>query len=166
MLAEFSLYGDEKLKVAVLVDIDGTLAGLYENGIRPLQPSAIPALKLLSDHAPIFLWSIVGHENGRRLLREYPELREFISGCFDKELFPLERVEVPYAIDDNVNHEKVYGCHHVILEVSFLGGEDTSDLMVASEVIVADIKRRGISASLNLVKFLSVAYNSTPQTKS
>ena len=144
MFAEFTYDGGEKLEVAVLVDVDGTLAGLYENCIRPLRPSAIPALKLLSDHAPVFLWSVVGHENGRRLLREYPELREFISGCFDKELFPLDRVEVPYCIDDNVNHEKVYGCQHVILETSYLGGKDTGDLMEAAEVIVADIKKRGI----------------------
>ena len=96
MFAEFTLDGDEKLKVAVLVDVDGTLAGLYLNGVRELRSTAIPALKILSDHAPVFLWSVVGYENGGRLLREYPELREFISGCFDKENLPLGLPHVPY----------------------------------------------------------------------
>ena len=149
MFAEFTLDEDESLKVAVLVDVDGTLVGFYQNGVRELRSTAIPALKLLSEYAPVFLWSIVGHENGRRLLREYPELREFISGCFDKEDFPLDRVEVPYAIDDDVNHIKVYRCHRVILEGSYLGGKDTGDLMEAAEVIVADIKKRGIGGEID-----------------
>jgi hypothetical protein len=132
-----------------MIDVDGTLAGLYQNGKRKLRPSAVPALKLLSDYAPVFLWSIVGHGNGHRLLREYPDLREFVSGCFDKEDFPLDRVEVPYAIDDAPNHIKVYGCNYVILEGSYLGGKDTGDLMEATDVIVADIKRRGIGGVMD-----------------
>jgi hypothetical protein len=159
VIAKFTYDGDEMLQVAVLVDIDGTLAGLYENGKRKLRPSAIPALKLLSDHAPVSLWSNVGHENGRRLLREYPDLREFISGCFDKEDFPLDRVEVPYAIDDDPNHEKVYGCNRVILEESYLGGKDTGDLMEAGEMIIADIKRRPICVLMDKRWIFSIKLN-------
>ena len=40
MLAEFTLQGQERLKVAVLVDIDGTLAGLYQIGVRELSSTA------------------------------------------------------------------------------------------------------------------------------
>ena len=149
MFVKFTLDRDEKLKVAILVDIDGTLAGLYEKGVRELRSTAIPALKLLSDHAPVFLWSAAGNVNGEGLLQEYPELRKFISGCYSKDDFPVDLVERPYCIDDDVNHENIYGCRHVILEGSYNGGKDSGDLMEAAKVIVADIKRRLIGAQMD-----------------
>jgi len=47
MFVEFDIDGDEKLKVAVLVDVDGTLAGLYQKGKRKLRPSAIIGLQIV-----------------------------------------------------------------------------------------------------------------------
>ena len=45
MFAEFTLEGVEKLKVAVLVDVDGTIAGFYENGVREYDPPPYQLLK-------------------------------------------------------------------------------------------------------------------------
>lgn len=142
MFVKFNLYRDEKMKAAILVDIDGTLAGLYEKGVRELRSTAVPALKLLSEHAPVFLWSAAGNVNCEGLLQEYPELRKFISGCYSKDDFPVDLVERPYCIDDDVNHENIYGCRYVILKDSYNGGKDSGDLMEAAKVIVADIKKR------------------------
>ncbi len=64
--------GKSRLSIAVLVDVDGTLAGVYRNGRRPIRPTAEVALRLRSSYAPVFLGSIAGEENGRRSLRSTP----------------------------------------------------------------------------------------------
>ena len=55
--------GISRLKTAILVDADGTLAGIYRARKRPLRSPAPGALKMLSEHASVFLWSIVGGED-------------------------------------------------------------------------------------------------------
>jgi hypothetical protein len=49
----------------------------------------VAALEILSQEAPVFLGSIAGAENGRRLLQKFPVLGPFVSGCFGNEEFPL-----------------------------------------------------------------------------
>src|SRR5262245_39385516 len=93
--------GRTRLKVAVLVDVDGTLAGPYRNGSREIRPSAVDALALASRHAPVFLWSIAGDDNGTRLLEEFPALRRFVTRSFSKDGFPLHLVDRAYAVDDD-----------------------------------------------------------------
>src|SRR5258708_4122514 len=58
------LLAKERLGVAVLVDVDGTLVGPYRNGKRELRDSAYDALAILAEVAPVFLWSIVRADNG------------------------------------------------------------------------------------------------------
>lgn len=78
------LDGKTRLKTAVLVDVDGTLAGIYRNGKRPLRSSAPGALKLLSEHAPVFLWSIVGAESVLKMQRGlFRNTRRFHRMCQD-----------------------------------------------------------------------------------
>ena len=132
--------GSDRLPVAILIDVDGTLAGVYRNGRRSLRPSAPEALKLLSHHAPVFLWSIAGADNPRRLLQEFPCLRRYVSGCYGKDDFPLDLVNHPFCIDDEALDEQVTQSDHVILPDSFHGGEDTGSLMEAASMIVTRLK--------------------------
>ena len=83
-----------RFPVATLVDVDGTLAGPYRQGKRELRPSAREALAMLAEVAPVFLWSTVGEDNGMRLLREFPELRPHVKGCYGKLDFPLDTVDL------------------------------------------------------------------------
>lgn len=124
------------IAVAVLVDVDGTLVGPYINGTRELRSSAIPALQELSRVAPVFLWSIVGAENGERLLNEFPEASQYISGCYGKEDFPIHLVKTPYAIDDDGIDDCVLRCNHIILGQSYSGGKDNSLLLNAVNILV------------------------------
>ncbi len=128
-----------RLPVAVLVDVDGTLASPYRQGRRELRPSAREALATLSGVAPVFLWSTVGAENGTRLLREFPELRPYVKGCYGKLDFPLDRVGRAFAIDDEVHDSPVLDCRAFYLVGSYRGGAEEDDLREAAAVLVAEI---------------------------
>jgi hypothetical protein len=130
-----------RLPVAVLVDVDGTLAGIYRSGRRNLRPSAVAALEILSREAPVFLWSIAGAENGWRLLQEFPALAPLVSGCFGKDEFPLHLVDVPFAIDDECVDEVVLECRYVFVETHD-EGRDSDSLLGAARVVVAAIQAR------------------------
>jgi len=132
--------GQSRLKIAVLIDVDGTLASAYRDGRRKLRPSALKVIKFLSSNAPVFLWSIAGKENGERLIEEFSELRPYIQGCWDKAEFPLDMVDYPYCIDDLDLDEAVLQCNHVILGYTWDGGDDPADLAEAARIIVEAIK--------------------------
>ncbi len=137
-----------KLKTAVLVDVDGTLASPYQSGNRKLRPTAVPAIKMLAEHTPVFLWSIVGAENGNRLIREFPVLTPYIVGCYGKNDFPLHMVEHPYCIDDEAIDPQVIRSHHVIVD-TYYGGPDSGLLAEAARTIVDHISRHFPYASLS-----------------
>ena len=134
--------GRTRLEIAVLIDVDGTLASAYRNGRRELRPSALQSIKLLSSYAPVFLWSIAGERNPKRLLEEFAQLQPYIRGCWDKDEFPLEMVDSPYCIDDTDLDEAVRRCNHVILGLTWDGGDDPGDLTEAAKIIVEAIKTR------------------------
>ena len=136
--------GCDRLRVAILVDVDGTLASPYRNGKRELRSSAPKALKSLSDHAPVFLWSITGPDNGLRLLKEFYKLRRFVSACYGKDEFPLHLVDNPYCIDDEMIDDVVLKCNHVIID-TFEGGEDSDQLQQAAQILVQRIISEGLS---------------------
>nr|MBC8385397.1 hypothetical protein [Candidatus Cloacimonadota bacterium] len=89
-----------KGKIAVLIDVDGTLASPYFNGKRKIRPTAEEAMSRISKYAELYLWSIAGSDNGDRLLQEFPELQKYISGTFAKEDFPKQKFGQIYCIDD------------------------------------------------------------------
>jgi hypothetical protein len=122
-----------RLKVAILVDVDGTLAGLYRQGKRELRASAAEALKLLAQQAPVLLWSIAGAENGQRLIEEHPEIQDYVSATYGKQDFPLHLIESPFAIDDEDIDDVVLRCHHVILNETYEGRKDSGDLLEAAQ---------------------------------
>lgn len=128
------------LTVAILVDVDGTLAGPYRQGRRELRPSARDVLAMLSRAAPVFLWSIVGPDNGARLLQEYPELRPHVKGCYGKLDFPLEKVERAFAIDDEARDAPVLRCRYFILDDMYWGGDELDDLRQVAAALVAEIQ--------------------------
>ena len=128
------------LPVAILVDVDGTLAGPYRQGRRELRPSAREVLAMLAEAAPVFLWSIVGADNGERLLDEYPELRPHVRGCYGKEDFPLDRVDRAFAIDDEAYDAPVMRCYCFLLDASYRGGGEEDDLRRAAIELIADIR--------------------------
>ena len=129
-----------RMSAAILVDVDGTLVGPYLHGRRELRASAARALEMLSEVAPVFLWSIVGPENGTRLLEEFPHLRRYISGCYGKQEFPLASVDRPYAIDDESVDDRVMCCRHYLLDTSYCGGSEGDDLLRAAMEVVADMR--------------------------
>jgi hypothetical protein len=128
--------GKSRLRVAVLVDVDGTLVGPYCGERRQLRPSAVEALRTLSRHAPVFLWSITGADNGRRLLKEFPAVRPFVMGSWGKDEFPLHLVDIAYAVDDDDCDEAVRRCWEVALIDTYFGGEDSGLLAEAAGHIV------------------------------
>ncbi|HEX6751811.1 MAG TPA: hypothetical protein VF092_31240 [Longimicrobium sp.] len=128
------------LPVAILVDVDGTLAGPYRQGRRELRPSARDVLAMLSEAAPVFLWSIVGADNGTRLLQEFPELRPYVKGCAGKMDFPLDTVGRPYAIDDEAVDAPVLSCYCHLLDGSYWGGDELDDLRRVAAELVAEIR--------------------------
>ncbi len=128
--------GKRPLTAAVLVDVDGTLAGVYRHGRRPLRPSAPAALELLSRRAPVFLWSVAGAENAVRLLIEHPAVVPWVSGCWGKQDFPLGRVGRAYCIDDQRVDAAVAAAHAVFLVDCYQGGHDSGALMEAAEALV------------------------------
>jgi hypothetical protein len=130
----------QRLPVAILVDVDGTLAGPYRQGRRELRLSARDALAMLSAVAPVFLWSIVGADNGARLLAEFPALRPYVKGCYGKLDFPLETVDLAYAIDDEALDAPVLACHLVGLRDTFQGGAESDELLRIASAIVAEIR--------------------------
>jgi hypothetical protein len=127
------LNASKKLKTAVLVDVDGTLAGPYKNKNRQLRPTALSAIKMLSEHAPVFLWSIVGADNGERLISEFAELGDYVTGCYGKDDFLLHLVEHPYCIDDEAVDPQIL-CNHVIVD-TYNGGPDSGHLLKAAQII-------------------------------
>ena len=129
-----------RMSKAILVDVDGTLVGPYFQGRRELRASAPRVLEMLSQVAPVFLWSIVGPENGARLLEEFPELRQYVSGCYGKAEFPLSAVDHPYAIDDESVDDRVICCHHYILDTSYCGGAEADDLVRVTTELVAELR--------------------------
>ena len=137
--------GIQSFEAAVLVDVDGTLAGPYRNGRRELRPSAAAVLELLSLHAAVFLWSIVGADNGTRLLEEYPELKRCVEGCLKKDVSELWRFKRPVCIDDDDVDEAVRACDRVILGESYDGGAE-SDVLMRAAVAVIDLLANGGSA--------------------
>jgi hypothetical protein len=132
-------HGAGRLPIAVFVDVDGTLAGPYRGGKRELRASACEVLAMLAKVAPVFLWSVVGAENGTRLLREYPELRPHVTGSHGKADFPLDTVDTPFAIDDELLDEAVLRCRHFVLDTSYFGGVEESDLRRAASAVVEEI---------------------------
>jgi hypothetical protein len=126
--------------VAILVDVDGTLVGPYRGGERELRPSAREVLEMLSREAPVFLWSIVGPENGTRLLAEFPELRPFVAGSYGKTGFPLGSIDRAFAIDDESIDPPVLRCRHFILDSSYFGGVEEDDLRRVAASLVAEIR--------------------------
>lgn len=126
--------------VAIFVDVDGTLAGPYRQGRRELRPTAREALAMLAEVAPVYLWSSVGVDNPRRLLKEFPELRPYVKGCYGKVDFPLDTVDLAYAIDDEAVDDPVLACHRVGICDSYRGGADTADLLQIASAVVAEIR--------------------------
>jgi hypothetical protein len=122
------------------VDVDGTLAGPYQNGRRDLRPSACEVLAMLAAVAPVFLWSIAGPENGTRLLDEFPELRPHVSGSYGKAEALLDTIGRPFAIDDDSADAAVLRCRHFILDTSYFGGAEEGDLRRAASAIVDEIR--------------------------
>ncbi len=129
-----------RLEVAVLMDVDGTLAGLYRAGKREFRATAIPALALLSQHAPVLLWSTAGAANGLNLLTQFPALAPFVHGCHAKQDFPIHLIDEPFAIDDEGVDGIVLDCHHVVLGETYNGGEDSGLLLEAASIVVARIQ--------------------------
>lgn len=129
-----------RIPLAIFVDVDGTLAGPYRQEKRELRPSARDALAMLAEVAPVFLWSFVGADNGARLLREFPELRPHVKGCYGKLDFPLDTVDLAYAIDDEALDDPVLACHRVGLCDSYRGGADSDELLRIASAIVAEIR--------------------------
>jgi hypothetical protein len=132
--------GPAHLPAAILMDVDGTLAGPYRQGRRELRPSAREALAMLSEVAPVFLWSIVGAENGTRLLGEFPELRPYVKGCYGKLDFPLDTVDRAYAVDDEALDAPVLGCHQVLLVDTYQGGDEGDDFLRLVSALIAAIR--------------------------
>lgn len=64
-------------------------------------------LATLAEVAPVFLWSIVGAENGTRLLGEFPDLGRYVAGAHGKVESLLETVEQPFAIDDELVADEI-----------------------------------------------------------
>jgi hypothetical protein len=130
-----------RLKTAVLVDVDGCLAGKYYKGKREIRPNALGAIKMLSEHAPVFLWSIVSG-NAERLLAEFPQLGPYVAGCYGKNDFPFGTAECLYCIDDVGSDEALLKCHHVIiLNETYNGGPCSGLLMNAVKIIVDHISQ-------------------------
>jgi hypothetical protein len=130
-----------KLTIAILVDVDGTLAGLYRQGKRELRASSAESLKLLAQQAPVFLWSTAGAENGLRLMQEYSEIKGYVAGSYGKQDFPLHLIESPFAIDDEELDDVVLQCHHVSLNETYEGGENSGDLLEAAQIVVDAVQR-------------------------
>ncbi len=125
-------------KPVVLMDVDGTLASAYRDGVRVLRPTAREALQRLSTRAQVYLWSAAGAENGRRLLAEFPELRPLVLGCLAKGDSAVASFPEVYSIDD-VGDDDVLKHNHVILGEMFDGGSDSGLLLEAVDLILATI---------------------------
>lgn len=126
---------------AVLVDVDGTVAGKYRGDRRPLRPGALIVLQRLAAVAPVYLWSIAGRENPERLMREYPELRPLISGAHSKTEFPFTTFDRVFCIDDEEIDDAVLRCDRVIVGTYDEGEEDDGALATAAELITEEIAR-------------------------
>ena len=133
--------GRSRLPAAILVDVDGTLVGPYRGERRELRESALPALRLLASRAPVFLWSIAGPDNGKRLLGEFPELRPYVRGTYGKDELPLEKIDRAYAIDDDPTDEPVSGCQFIVEVDCYFGGQDSGSFLEAARSVAADLAR-------------------------
>jgi len=136
------------LKIAVLIDVDGTLAGPYKHGYRKLHPTALSAIKMLAKRTHVFLWSIAGADNGKRLIREFPELKRYITGCYGKDEFPLDTVQQAYCIDDEAMDPQLFKCNYLIVD-TYNGGADSGLLLEAAGTIVDHISRHFPCPSLS-----------------
>lgn len=132
--------GTDTLDTAILVDVDGTLVGPYRNGVRELRQSAPAVLEMLASHAPVFLWSIVGADNPERVLKEFPVLKPFISGCYAKQEFPIQNVANAYCIDDTDLDKEIFQCHYYLLPDCYNGGDDTPSLVHAATDLIQAIE--------------------------
>ena len=128
--------GAELLKTAVLLDVDGTLVGPYKDGKRKIRPSALTAIKILSQHSTLFLWSVVPG-NAERLISEFPELTAYVCACYAQDEFPFHAVETVFCIDDE-EVAPVLQYNHVIVD-TYDGGPDSGLLLEAAEMIVQHI---------------------------
>ena len=98
-------------------------------------------MEMLSQVAPVILWSTGGPDNGLRLLVEYPELDRYVCHVAHKIGFPVWLINRPYCIDDNESEDAVVQCERVIVD-TFKEGEDSGQLLEAARVVVQDIRSR------------------------
>ncbi len=124
----------------ILIDVDGTLAGIYRGGRRPLRPGARAALERLAAVADVYLWSVAGRENADRLLREYPELAPHVRGTFEKDEAVLEQFDDAYCIDDEEIDEAVLRCHRAIVSPYDAGDEEDGLLWRAADFLIESIR--------------------------
>jgi hypothetical protein len=133
--------GRARRAVAVFVDVDGTLAGIYRRGRRALRPGALAALRALAAETSVFLWSAAGSDNGARLLVEFPELAPFVDSSWDKATALAARVDRPFCIDDQGDEEAVLACHAVIVD-SFDEADPVASIIEAAEYILTCVRRQ------------------------
>jgi hypothetical protein len=132
--------GKTTLEVAVMVDIDGTLAGVYHDGTRDVREEAAEALAMLSAVAPVCLWSLTGADNCRRLLEERPDLAQYVSYVSHKIGFPLERIRHAFCIDDQEAEHVVMECDRVIID-TYYEGKSSGQLLEAARLVVDAIEK-------------------------
>ena len=131
--------GKKPIDIAVMVDVDGTLAGVYEGDVRPVRENVAKALEILSKLAPVILWSMGGEDNCMRLLREHPELIPQVSYIGHKIGFPLELIKHPFCIDDQEADEIVLQCDRVIVD-TYYGGKDSGQFLEATRIVAKAVE--------------------------
>lgn len=129
-----------EIKVAVFLDVDGTLCSRPKAGKRELRPRAVEALEELSKAAHVILWSMSGTSACERVLQRFPELAPYISLVADKAEFPCESIELVYSIDDGDVSECTENGNRYIV-TSYNGGPESGQLLEAARKIVDDIRR-------------------------
>lgn len=128
-------------KIAVLIDVDGTLVSPYFQGKRKIHPTSTEAIRKIVEHAEVFLWSCAGADNGERLLKEFPELQKYIRGSFGKQDFPKNKFDKIFCIEDEALDEEVLSENYVILNDTYNGEEDSGVLLEAVRIIIDEISK-------------------------